>query len=60
MTSGARTGSSEEDERDRTATSGAAPTATDVREAPISRTPSVKRICEPPGASSPASRNGQT
>ena len=42
-----------------TATSGAAPTTTEVREAPTSRTASVKRICEPPGASRPASRNGQ-
>ena len=41
-----------------TATSGAAPTATEVREAPISRTASVKSACDPPGARSPVRRNG--
>ena len=41
-----------------TATSGAPPTVTEVRDAPTSPTASVKRICERPGASRPASRKG--
>ena len=32
---------------------------TDVREAPASRTPRVKRNCEMPGLMRPATRNGQ-
>ena len=40
--------------------SGAVPTVTDVREGPASRIASVKRSCEHPGPSTPASRNGQT
>ena len=35
------------------------PTVTDVRDGPASRTASVKRSCEQPGPSTPASRNGQ-
>ena len=42
-----------------TATSGAAPTTTDVRDAPTLRIANVNRSCESPGASSPASRYGQ-
>src|SRR6185295_18243409 len=38
----------------------AAPTATDVLEAPASRIASVKRIWEPPGARMPASANAHT
>ena len=41
-----------------TATSGAAPTTTDVRDAPTLRIANVKKSCDIPGASSPASRNG--
>ncbi len=43
-----------------TATSGAAPAITDARAGPASRTPRTKRSCAPPGASSPASRNGHS
>ena len=39
--------------------SGAVPTVTDVRDGPASRTARVKRSCEQPGPSTPASRNGQ-
>src|SRR5262249_14514119 len=43
-----------------TETSGAIPTSTAVREGPASRMARTYMIWEPPGASRPASRNGQT
>ena len=57
-TSPATSGSSRKTRAIATANSGAVPTVTDVREAPASRTAKVNRICETPGASSPARRNG--
>jgi hypothetical protein len=42
-----------------TATSGAAPTVTEVRDAPVSWTARVNRICDAPGARRPARRKGQ-
>ena len=56
--SGTRTGSPRKTSAMPTATSGPAPTVTEVRDAPASRTDRVNRICEQPGASRPASRNG--
>ena len=58
-TSGARTGSPRKAKAIASAKSGAAPTVTEVREAPTSRIERVKRICESPGASSPARKNFQ-
>ena len=40
--------------------SGAVPMTTDVRAAPASRTANVKRYCDTPGPSRPASTNGHT
>ncbi len=57
--SGALTGSPRKTIAIATAASGAAPTVTEVRDAPVSWTARVNRICDAPGAIRPASRNGQ-
>ena len=54
----ATSGSSRNTSAVATAKRGAVPTVTEVRDAPASRTPNVKRIWAIPGASSPARTNG--
>src|SRR5213593_2158537 len=58
ITSGAVTGSPSTTNAIATAASGAAPTTTDVLDAPTRLIAAVKRSCEVPGASKPASAYG--